>query len=67
MLSPKVLDYIDDDSTVWKQEPLISLVDNKQLMACEQHGFWQSMDTLRDKTYLEELWDNAAAPWKVWS
>ncbi|HBY86109.1 MAG TPA: glucose-1-phosphate cytidylyltransferase [Colwellia sp.] len=66
ILSPKVLDYIDDDSTTWEQYPLKQLAEENQLMAFEHHGFWQPMDTLRDKVYLEELWDAGKAPWKVW-
>jgi glucose-1-phosphate cytidylyltransferase len=66
ILSPKVLDYISDDSTTWEQYPLKQLAEENQLMAFEHHGFWQPMDTLRDKVYLEELWDEGKAPWKVW-
>jgi glucose-1-phosphate cytidylyltransferase len=66
VLSPKVLDRIAADSTVWEQEPLISLAEDKQLMAYEHHGFWQPMDTLRDKVHLESLWQSGKAPWKVW-
>ncbi len=67
VLSPKVLEYIEDDSTTWEQYPLIQLAEDRQLMAYEHHGFWQPMDTLRDKNYLEELWVSGKAPWKVWS
>jgi len=66
VLSPKVLDLLEDDSTVWEQEPLNKLVGSGELMAYEHHGFWQPMDTLRDKHYLEELWSKKKAPWKVW-
>lgn len=66
VLSPKVLDYISGDNTVWEQEPLKTLAANDQLMAYKHDGFWQPMDTLRDKTKLEELWDSNEAPWKVW-
>jgi len=66
VLSPKVLDYIDDDSSTWEQYPLKKLAEDDQLMAHEHHGFWQPMDTLRDKVYLEELWDEGKAPWKIW-
>ena len=67
VLSPSVLKYIKDDSTTWEQEPLNQLAEDKQLMAHEHHGFWQPMDTLRDKHHLEELWASGKAPWKVWS
>ncbi|EKO3537300.1 glucose-1-phosphate cytidylyltransferase [Vibrio fluvialis] len=66
VLSPEVIDYIDDDSTVWEQFPLNQLALDKQLMAYEHRGFWQPMDTLRDKNYLEELWSKNKAPWKSW-
>jgi len=66
VLSPKVLNYLVDESTVWEQEPLMKLAEEGELMAFEHHGFWQPMDTLRDKIYLEELWEANRAPWKVW-
>ncbi len=66
VLSPRVLDYLVDDTTVWEQQPLQALASEGQLMAHEHHGFWQPMDTLRDRTYLEGLWSAGAAPWKVW-
>lgn len=66
VLSPKVLDLVDNDNTIWEQQPLISLAEKGQLMAYEHDGFWQPMDTLRDKIYLEELWSNNTAPWKLW-
>ena len=66
VLSPKVIDYIEDDATTWEQEPLKKLAETDQLMAYEHHGFWQPMDTLRDKTYLEKLWTSKKAPWKIW-
>lgn len=67
VLSPKVLDYIDGDSSSWEGEPLLRLAAQKSLMAFEHRGFWQPMDTLRDKNQLEDLWDNRKAPWKIWS
>ncbi|SFH78389.1 glucose-1-phosphate cytidylyltransferase [Pseudomonas guineae] len=67
VLTPKVLDYLADDSTVWEQEPLMQLAEEGQLMAYEHHGFWQPMDTLRDKIHLEELWQSGKAPWKTWA
>ncbi|MGB0637013.1 MAG: glucose-1-phosphate cytidylyltransferase [Gammaproteobacteria bacterium] len=66
VLSPSVLNYLDNDATVWEQEPLQMMAKEGQLMAYEHEGFWQPMDTLRDKIYLEELWDKGAAPWKSW-
>ena len=66
VLSPKVLSLIKDDQTIWEQEPLMSLAREGQLMAFEHHGFWQPMDTLRDKYHLEELWESGKAPWKKW-
>lgn len=66
VLSPRVLDYLESDATVWEQQPLQRLATEGQLMAFEHHGFWQPMDTLRDKTYLEELWASGRAPWKTW-
>lgn len=66
VLSPKVIDLIDDDSTVWEREPLEGLAASGQLAPFMHHGFWQPMDTLRDKMHLEELWESGNAPWKVW-
>ena len=67
VLEPKVIDYIKDDDTVWEQEPLRKLAREGQLSAYRHTGFWHSMDTLRDKHNLEELWRSGTAPWKVWS
>jgi glucose-1-phosphate cytidylyltransferase len=67
VLSPKVLDYIADDQTVWERSPLERLANEGDLAAFQHHGFWQPMDTLRDKMHLEELWLSGKAPWKVWS
>jgi glucose-1-phosphate cytidylyltransferase len=66
VLSPDVLKYVRDDSTVWEQEPLTKLAENGELMAYEHEGFWQPMDTLRDKLLLEDLWTGGRAPWKQW-
>lgn len=66
VLSPEVLKYIENDKTVWEQYPLNQLAEDGELMAYEHHGFWQPMDTLRDKVYLEELWQENRAPWKIW-
>ncbi|MDP3192335.1 glucose-1-phosphate cytidylyltransferase [Rhodoferax sp.] len=67
VLSPKVIDYITDDTTTWEREPLERLAQEGNLAAYKHHGFWQPMDTLRDKTLLEELWQSGQAPWKTWS
>lgn len=66
VLSPKVIDYIDDDSTIWERDPLEKLAADGELLARKHMGFWQPMDTLRDKQYLEELWQSGKAPWKTW-
>jgi glucose-1-phosphate cytidylyltransferase len=66
VLEPEVIDLIDSESTVWEQEPLEKLAEKEQLSAFKHHGFWQPMDTLRDKNYLEHLWQKDKAPWKVW-
>jgi glucose-1-phosphate cytidylyltransferase len=66
VLSPKALDYLDNDTTIWEQNPLKKLAMHDELMAYEHKGFWQPMDTLRDKHFLEELWMSGKAPWKKW-
>jgi glucose-1-phosphate cytidylyltransferase len=66
VLSPSVIDLIDGDETSWELEPLLKLVEDENLMVYKHDGFWQPMDTLRDKNYLEELWATNP-PWKSWS
>jgi glucose-1-phosphate cytidylyltransferase len=66
VLSPKVIDRIDGDATLWEREPMESLANEGQFSAYFHEGFWQPMDTLRDKNLLEELWAGGKAPWKVW-
>ncbi|WP_372776908.1 glucose-1-phosphate cytidylyltransferase [Litorivivens sp.] len=66
VLSPRVLSYLDGDKTVWEQEPMMKLAEEGQLMAYHHDGFWQPMDTLRDKHLLDQLWSDGRAPWKVW-
>lgn len=67
VLSPKVLDYLQDDNTIWEKEPLELLARQGQLSAYQHNGFWHAMDTLRDKELLEKLWSTGTAPWKKWS
>jgi glucose-1-phosphate cytidylyltransferase len=67
VLSPKVIDFIEGDATVWEKAPMESLAYEGQMSAFTHQGFWQPMDTLRDKTVLEELWSSGKAPWKVWT
>jgi len=66
VLSPQVIGYITDDKTLWERDPLERLAEEGELAAYQHHGFWQPMDTLRDMTHLEELWQTGHAPWKVW-
>lgn len=66
VLSPKCLDYIDGDQSSWEGAPLMDIARGDQLRAFEHAGFWQPMDTLRDKSHLEQLWATQSAPWKVW-
>ena len=66
VLSPKCLELIGDDSTIWEHEPLVHLAETGELMAYEHNGFWQPMDTLRDKNLLDDLWSSGNAPWKKW-
>jgi glucose-1-phosphate cytidylyltransferase len=66
VLSPECIDLIQDDQTTWEGGPLLSLASSGELMSYKHDGFWQPMDTLRDKSYLEELWASGNAPWKNW-
>jgi glucose-1-phosphate cytidylyltransferase len=66
VLEPKIIDYINDDATIWEKEPLENLTKDGQLSAYKHEGFWQPMDTLRDKMHLEKLWKSDNAPWKIW-
>jgi glucose-1-phosphate cytidylyltransferase len=66
VLEPDVMNYIEGDSTVWEREPMEKLADDGMLSAYRHYGFWQPMDTLRDKNVLEELWQSGRAPWKAW-
>ena len=66
VLSPKVIDYIDGDGSVWENEPLSHLASIGELMAYSHSGFWQPMDTLHDRKKLQELWLEGEAPWKTW-
>ena len=67
VLNSKTFDYIQGDNTIWEQEPLNKLATDGELMSYKHEDFWQPMDTLRDKHYLEELWESEKAPWKLWS
>lgn len=66
ILKPEVINYIEEDNTIWEKEPLERLAHEGQLSAYHHSGFWQAMDTLRDKVRLEELWKSGSAPWKKW-
>merc|ERR1712000_663358 len=66
VLEPSVIDHITGDDTVWEREPLETLAETGNLSAYKHTGFWQPMDTLRDKNVLEDMWDKDKAPWKVW-
>ena len=67
VLSPKVIDYVAGDETIWEKYPLETLAQANQLAAYQHYGFWHPMDTLRDKNYLDELWSKGQAPWQIWS
>ena len=67
VLSPRVGNYIEGDETVWEHEPMERLASENQLSVYRHDGFWQPMDTLRDKRHLEEMWAAGKAPWKTWS
>jgi len=67
VLSPKVIDFIEGDSTFWEQEPMEILAKKGEVLAFQHDGFWHPMDTLRDKNYLEDLWVSGNAPWRVFS
>lgn len=66
VLSPKVINLISNDNTVWEADPLEYLADNQELYAYKHYGFWQPMDTLRDKLHLESLWQKSDCPWRIW-
>lgn len=66
VLEPEVIDYIEDDTVMWEHEPLKKIAQDGKLAAFKHDGFWQPMDTLKDKNYLEDLWQKGKAPWKVW-
>lgn len=67
ILSPRVIEYIKDDTVLWEHEPMRRLAAEKQMTVYFHHGFWQPMDTLREKQTLEELWQSGEAPWKIWN
>ena len=66
VIKPSVINLIEDDYTIWEEEPLTNLAKNNELYAYKHDGFWQPMDTLREKTMLNRLWDKGNAPWKTW-
>ncbi len=66
VLSPAVFDYLEGDQTVWERGPMERLSREGQLTAYRHRGFWQAMDTVRDRTLLEDLWNSGRAPWKIW-
>ena len=66
VLSPRCMEYIDGDGSIWESGPLAAMARDGQLMAFEHRGFWHAMDTLRDKNLLEDLWASRRAPWKIW-
>ena len=66
VLSPKIGTYLEDDQSIWERGPLERLANDGELQAYRHVGFWQPMDTLRDKTHLDELWRIQRAPWKIW-
>ncbi len=66
VLSPKVLDQIDGDATIWEREPVERIAAADQMRAWRHHGFWRPMDALRDKIVLEQIWSDGKAPWKIW-
>ena len=67
VMEPEIFDYIDQDSTILEREPMERLARDQQLVAYKHHGFWQPMDTMRDKIALEKYWQSGQAPWKVWT
>jgi len=66
VLSPKAIDYVDGDDTIWERDPVQSLANDGELMAFQHSGFWSCMDTLKEKNYLEQHWRSGRAPWKIW-
>ena len=67
VLEPKVIDYIDDDRSIWEREPLTKLAEDGKLAAYRHRGYWQNLDTLRDKAVLEDQWASGNPPWRVWT
>ena len=66
ILNPKIIDHIGGDETIWERDPVERLAREGQLMGYRHYGFWSCMDTLKEKNYLEELWNSGKAPWKIW-
>jgi glucose-1-phosphate cytidylyltransferase len=66
VLNRKVIDYIEDDETIWERDPIEQLTHDSQLMGYRHYGFWSCMDTLKEKNFLEDLWRSGKPPWKIW-
>jgi glucose-1-phosphate cytidylyltransferase len=66
VLHPRAIDYIDSDETIWERDPVERLARDGQLMGFRHTGFWSCMDTLKEKNFLEDLWNSGKAPWKIW-
>jgi glucose-1-phosphate cytidylyltransferase len=66
VLEPGIFDYVENDQTVWERQPLETLAKDSQLSVHKHKGYWNAVDTLRDKNHMQDLWDNKQAPWKVW-
>lgn len=66
IVDPQVIEFIKDDTTIWERDPMNALCEREQLCAYEHSGFWQPMDTIREKNLLEKLWESGDAPWKIW-
>ena len=66
VLEPGIFDYVENDQTVWERQPLETLAKDSQLSVYRHNGYWNAVDTLRDKNRMQDLWDNKQAPWKIW-
>ena len=66
VMKPSIFDYIEGDETIWEQQPVGKLADEGELMAFEHEGFWQPMDTMRERDLLQDMWASGSAPWRIW-